>query len=428
MEIRDPLHGQILINSLEAQLIAHPFFKRLRRIRQLGFSESTFPGATHSRYLHSLGTKYIAEKAFMSVFPGDHSSDFLRLKQTLIFACLLHDIGHAPFSHVTEVAMPSLQTLKLPSWITSTENKDQRASHEHYTVKIILDSSFREVFKLPQETLGITPESVASLIMGTCHDSAYFSVAGKNYFPILHQLVSSEIDCDRMDYLLRDSFFCGVNYGKFDLDWILTNLTTYENKNQEVFLALNTRGLLAFDNYLMSRYHMFLMVYLHYRPVCLEKMFKLFLEQTPEYRIPADIEAFAHQDDFTLHTLMQESYNPWAQKIIHNEIPQDFIENVATQESEMILEIQKFFDRENIFYLLDSSRSKISKYYKNSALKHNLKIKVKEKKALQTYVFDDLEVRSTIYQKYAQPQIIQRLYFNSSALSKKQMHTLRQFC
>ena len=221
MEIRDPVHGSIPINDSEIEILEHPFFQRLRGIKQLGFSEYVFPGATHTRYLHSIGVMNVSTLVFNSLFKEQSSKDILRLKESLRLGCLLHDIGHAPLSHSTESVMPMVSALKLPEHF---RGRERQASHEDYTIKSITDSSFTESFKGVTREFGVDPIAVAELVIGETKNPAYFTINGINYFPLLHQLVSSEMDCDRMDYLLRDSYFCGVSYGKFDLDWRLTEL------------------------------------------------------------------------------------------------------------------------------------------------------------------------------------------------------------
>lgn len=96
MEIRDPVHGSIAIHDSEIEILEHPFFQRLRNIKQLGFSEYVFPGATHTRYLHSIGVMHISTMVFDSLFKNGQDKETARLRETLRLGCLLHDIGHAP--------------------------------------------------------------------------------------------------------------------------------------------------------------------------------------------------------------------------------------------------------------------------------------------------------------------------------------------
>lgn len=313
MEVRDPVHGSIKVQDSEIEILEHPFFQRLRNIKQLGFSEFVFPGATHTRYLHSLGVMDIASKVFDGLFRDhDKTPELAKLKETVRLGCLLHDIGHAPLSHTTEFVMPSVKELHLPKSFIG--NPQAQATHEDYTIKSIIDSSFTEAFAGVIEEFGVNPQNIAELIVGETTNPEYFTLQGINYFPLMHQLVSSEMDCDRMDYLLRDSYFCGVSYGKFDLDWIIDNLRIAIIKDQ-AFLGISERAVATFDDFLLCRFHMFLMVYFHYKSVCLEKMLKRYFTHAPEeYSIPADIEKYLEHDDHRLMKTLRNSKNEWAEK------------------------------------------------------------------------------------------------------------------
>ena len=178
MEIRDPVHGSIPINDSEIQIIEHPFFQRLRNIKQLGFSEYVFPGATHTRYLHSIGVMNVATLVFNSLFKDQNSKEIQRLKESLRLGCLLHDIGHAPLSHSTESVMPMVSALKLSKQFV---DRERQATHEDYTIKSITDSSFTQSFKGVTSEFGIDPKAVAELVIGATSDEGYFTVNGVNY-------------------------------------------------------------------------------------------------------------------------------------------------------------------------------------------------------------------------------------------------------
>jgi len=138
VEVRDPVHGSIKVLDSEIEILEHPFFQRLRNIKQLGFSEFVFPGATHTRYIHSIGVMDIASKVFDALFRDhDKNPELTKLKETVRLGCLLHDIGHAPLSHTTEFVMPSVKDLKLPKNFIG--NPDAQATHEDYTIKSIID-------------------------------------------------------------------------------------------------------------------------------------------------------------------------------------------------------------------------------------------------------------------------------------------------
>jgi len=128
--------------------------------------------------------------------------------------------------------------------------------------------------------------------------------------------VSGELDADRMDYLQRDSFFSGVNYGKFDLDWLVQNLEAVE-RDGRVHLALQHRAVFAFEDFLLSRYHMFLSVYFHYASVGYEVLLQRYCDTSgDEYRLPADVDEYLQHDDVTLTAALRASQNPWAKRIV----------------------------------------------------------------------------------------------------------------
>lgn len=169
MEIRDPVHGSIHILDEEIPIIRDDFFQRLRNIKQLGLSEYVFPGATHTRFIHSIGVMNIADKAFDRLFRHHHfDKDILRLKETFKLAGLLHDVGHAPLSHSTETVMPNLSELNIPADFLSKKDQlsDRQATHEDYTIKSIVDSSFAGSFSLVEKKFGVGRKYIADLITG----------------------------------------------------------------------------------------------------------------------------------------------------------------------------------------------------------------------------------------------------------------------
>ena len=127
-----------------------------------------------------------------------------------------------------------------------------------------------------------------------------------------------------MDYLLRDSYFCGVSYGNYDLDWLLDNLEVCI-RDKRATLGISERAVVTFDDFLLSRYHMFIMVYFHYRAVCLEQiLYKYFNSAANEYTIPGDIEKYLDHDDHFLMKILRKSQNSYAQDLVKNKIPLKF--------------------------------------------------------------------------------------------------------
>lgn len=425
MEIRDPIHGSIHLANEERPIIEHPFFQRLRSIKQLGFSEYIFPGATHTRYLHSLGVMEVAGRAFDRIFKT-HSmnADLARLRETVRLACLLHDIGHAPLSHTTEFVMPPLKALSLKSHLV--DNAQRKATHEDYTIKAIIDSSFSESFKKVENKFGIDKECVAELIYGHTIHPDYFIYNNKDYFPLLHQLVSSEMDCDRMDYLLRDSYFCGVSYGKFDLDWILDNLMPIE-QNDKVYIGISERAIATFDDFLLSRFHMFLMVYFHYKAVCLEKLlFRFFSTAPEEYKIPGNIDDYLEHDDHYLMKVLRTSDNHWAKRIVNNQIPLKIFESFGASQANQMQQLESYLSSENIDYIKCSSQGRLSKYYTESDHITKLPLKVVRKSSIVDGVnkIQNIDQATDLYDKFSQSHSVNRIHCDYEELSDQQKNAI----
>ncbi|MBT2290091.1 HD domain-containing protein [Paenibacillus albidus] len=222
---KDPVHNYIHVqDTIIWRLINTEEFQRLRRIRQLGTSYLTFHGAEHSRFSHSLGV-YEITRRIISQFERSGYKDWLSEERLLtLCAALLHDLGHGPFSHSIEEAFAM--------------------NHEDWTCRIILENT--EITRILQDVEADFPRKVASVIAKTYEHE------------IVVNLVSSPLDADRMDYLLRDAYYTGVNYGTIDIDRILRMLRPYNGR-----VVVKESGMHAIEDYLMSRYQMYWQVYFH---------------------------------------------------------------------------------------------------------------------------------------------------------------------
>jgi HD superfamily phosphohydrolase len=315
VRIRDPIHGSITVSDEEKPVIDSPFYQRLRSVRQLGFGDLAFPGATHTRHAHSLGAMHVASRLFDAVASRSTLSEPARerFRAAVRLAVLCHDLGHMPLSHASESIAPARASLKLPAW---TGSDDGQASHEDFTAKLLVDSSLTPIIEQTYARFGITPQLVAGLVIGRLPAGVEgFRDGGLDWTPLLRALVSGELDADRMDYLQRDSFYTGVNYGRYDIEWILQNLRCAERDGRAV-LALSKAAVFAFEDFLLSRYHMFLSVYYHHTSVSFDWMLRRYYEETlGEFEIPSDPEAFLLCDDVALWWTLRRSKNRWAERI-----------------------------------------------------------------------------------------------------------------
>ncbi len=424
MEIRDPIHGQIEIYEEEIPIIKSDFFGRLRNVKQLGFADSIFPGATHTRFLHSLGAMQVGTRAFDKLFPNQ-GKGHRHLRETFRLACLLHDIGHAPLSHATEIVMPKLADLKIPKeFLKKDERLNRKATHEDYTILALAESSFSKTFGQVEKTFQVDRKTIADLITGIQRNKSYFVIEGINYFPLLHQLVTGEIDCDRMDYLLRDSYFCGVSYGNFDLDWLLENLRVCV-LNNTAFLGISERGILTFEDFLLSRYHMFIMVYFHYRAVCLEQLlFNYFKTSDNEYILPSNIEEYIEHDDHYLMKILKKSNNPNAISIIKNDIPPVIFESFNENQNKKLKKIEKWLLEKKIDFITGSSESTLSKYY-NGTLSVPLKV-VRTLPGNNKSIFSEITKATDLFEKFKKANSISRLHCRLNNLKTKDQNKLRK--
>jgi uncharacterized protein len=224
----DPVHGFVHVPSdLIFEIIEHPFFQRLRRIKQLGMAEFVYPGAIHTRFQHALGAMHLMEQALNTL----QSKGLLIMdveREAAQIAILLHDLGHGPFSHVLEGIILN----DVP----------------HETISEMLMENLNKEFN-GQLTLAI------EMFKGT-YNRQFFN-----------QLISSQLDMDRMDYLARDSFFTGVTEGQIGVDRIIKMLHVIDNQ-----LVVEEKGLLSVENFLIARRLMYWQVYLHKTSICAETM------------------------------------------------------------------------------------------------------------------------------------------------------------
>jgi uncharacterized protein len=243
--INDPVYGFISIPSdLVFDLIEHPYFQRLRYIKQLGMTHLVYPGALHTRFHHALGAMHLMCLAIETLRNKDHEIS-TEEEEAVIIAILLHDIGHGPFSHALE------------------EMIVEGISHEDISIMLMK--------KLNDEFGGQLSMAIA-IFDGTYHRK------------FLHQLVSSQLDMDRLDYLNRDSFFTGVSEGVISSDRIIKMLTV---KHDEI--AVEEKGIYSVEKFLVARRLMYWQVYLHKTVIAAEQLLAKILKRSRELALSGQL-------------------------------------------------------------------------------------------------------------------------------------------
>ena len=321
-KICDPLYNYIYLEKDEFSLLDQPILQRLRFIRQLGFSDEAFPSATHTRFAHSLGAFHLAGEAFDSIFgknKGLLSEEKKKVfRKILRVASLLHDLGHGPFSHSSETLMPSLASLNLSKYL---KNETRQVRHEDYSLKLILEE---EGLAPVLKKMGLEASLVAQVLhpefIGQKHGTKdFFKHKGLNFLPLLRQILSSPFDVDRMDYLHRDSLFCGVRYGLIDFVWLIAQMNcSIQNKQNEdqVFLSIDSSALYTLESLILGRQHMRLVVYFHYKSAIYNEMLKKY-SKTCDWVLPSDLSSYLeYTDSRILEQLKKDKSNPWARRIV----------------------------------------------------------------------------------------------------------------
>jgi hypothetical protein len=223
-EISDPIHGYVYLSDVERGVIDTHVFQRLRRIRQLAGAHLTYPGAQHSRFEHSLGTMHLAGHAGKVLadkgYIDNEKVEMLRL------AALLHDIGHGPFSHLFEEVIAERTNV----------------THEDIGRKIIQQTEIKDVL----HKHGYSAKSLSTLSFGESRVS------------FLNEVIAGPLSADVMDYLQRDSYFTGAEYGRIDAERLMSSFEVHNNR-----LALDRAALYSFESLMISRYEMFKAVYFH---------------------------------------------------------------------------------------------------------------------------------------------------------------------
>jgi uncharacterized protein len=243
-------------NDWEMSVIAQPAFQRLRRIRQLAWTDQVYPGAMHTRFEHSLGVMHTATVLYDSIVrnSGDVLKSELaydkagleRYRQLVRFAALLHDVGHSPFSHGSEELFP----------VKAEENGGGYYKHEQYSASIVREHLRSAIEDHPlNNNYGFKADDIAAFLEGS---------AGARQGIFWRDLIVGQMDADRMDYLIRDSHHCGVQYGRFDLTRLVATVRAIPGVDgRPPRLGISEGGWHAAEGLILARYFMFTQVYFH---------------------------------------------------------------------------------------------------------------------------------------------------------------------
>ena len=300
--IRDSVYGDIELNAFEEQVMDMPQFQRLRRIKQLGLISLIYPGANHTRFEHSIGTMNLGSKLAAELDLSDDEIELVRI------SALLHDVGHGPFSHVSE------GVLSVP--------------HEELTKYVITETSMRDLLEEKFDVNDIVD-----------------IVNGKGY---LGPIVSGELDVDRMDYLLRDSHNTGVAYGVIDYERIISNLKLEDG------LILNIKGVQAAEGALVSRYFMYPSVYQHHTTRIVNSMFRRSLKKVIDEKIIEEKNIYQY-DDADIISTFRNCDNSYANDIMKKLDNRNLLKRVKT------IRLDNFKNPEKMYKIEQSALRKAEK-------------------------------------------------------------------
>lgn len=243
--IFDNIHGYIGLTRAEMRVLESPYYQRLRWVQQLGFSFYIYPGATHTRFAHALGVLHVIHQIIGGIgkavsderlFDPAVNDEPTRWHRTVRMAALLHDVGTFPLSHTIELAY-------INHWKQQRAHghKAPMANHENLGRHIITQTNFAGGVTQILREEGLDPKAIADIISGTSEDF------------LANQLLHSDVDADRMDYLIRDAYYTGVKLGIFDRDLLIKNMAITEFGGQEV-LCVREEAINVVENFLIARY------------------------------------------------------------------------------------------------------------------------------------------------------------------------------
>jgi uncharacterized protein len=275
--LRDPVWNNIRVDELTLTLVDTEVFQRLRYVRQLGWTYLVYPGATHTRFEHALGTHHLSRRTLALLCEAEDSTSISEIDQAIVrSAALLHDVGHYPFSH----ALEEIGALH----------------HEHVARPLITDGSVASI--LSSQLGSDAPVRVFDLIRGRSESP-------------LQGLISGSLDLDKIEYLKRDAFMCGVPYGEIDVDRLTNSLVLVDDPvTGRRSLGVQEKALSALESLLFAKYQMYRNVYWHHAVRSATAMYKRLVEDAVRTEV-VDVQSLArHTDEGLMHTLEGDRPTP----------------------------------------------------------------------------------------------------------------------
>ncbi len=303
-EFRDPVHGFVHVDESELNIIEEDIFQRLRHIKQLALLYFVYPGVTHTRFEHSLGTMHLSSKLFDFLCKKPETRTVLeelcdknieKYRRLVRIAALIHDIGHLPFSHVSE-------NILYPE------------EHEKFGKEMIYKTSLKDILEKNYSKYDISVDEISFVALGKPEqDAKGKDLSQDELINILHQIIAGDFGVDRIDYLLRDSLHAGVFYGHFDYHRLLETFTILKDPRYEFnTLGLEVGGLHAAEGLIFARYFMFHQLYYHKTRRIYDEHLKRYLKAYTEkkekkFSIKELIEL---TDDYFLHEMIKDCNSP----------------------------------------------------------------------------------------------------------------------
>lgn len=392
MEVRDPLYGLIEYDDKEERIMNTRLFQRLRGIKQLSLANFVYPGAHHTRFEHSLGVMHLCGRIGSELELGKDRIKIMRL------AGLLHDIGHGPFSHVSEQIMDK----NIDKNILTKYN----AQNAHELMSIILIEQNEEIRSILSDG---EQNSIIALLQKQPKRS------------IEKDIVSGPLDADKFDYLRRDSYFAGVEYGNFDLDKVIESMTPVELGRDGTQLGLKEEGIHAIEQLLLAKYHMNIQVYQHRIRRITDAMLVRGVGFAMEEGIaevkniyefnndPEYLSNFIEYDDNTLVRDIVSKSDGWAKKYFESIINRKLLKEIFNVE----ISDRNFDDKILLMYALNPSDGQMEEICSRVAeiLKVPKELVILDRKSTSNPTFKDYRVRIAVEDIMVKTRLDQRKLF-----------------